>query len=66
MAVPKKRTSKSKKNSRKSQWFKKANIVAKRAISSAKGNANIDWQAWTNLKNRIKGFGRSVSKNQTS
>nr|YP_010444196.1 ribosomal protein L32 [Fibrocapsa japonica]YP_010444219.1 ribosomal protein L32 [Fibrocapsa japonica]UTE95083.1 ribosomal protein L32 [Fibrocapsa japonica]UTE95106.1 ribosomal protein L32 [Fibrocapsa japonica] len=63
MAVPKKRTSKSKKNSRKSHWFKKANIVAKRVLSSAKGNANIDWQAWTNKKDKIRGFGKIAKKN---
>ena len=36
MAVPKKRTSKSKKNSRLSNWSKKAGIQAKRALSLAK------------------------------
>jgi len=36
MAVPKKRTSKSKKNSRKSQWYKKAKFEAKKALSLAK------------------------------
>ena len=36
MAVPKKRTSKSKKNSRLSNWTNKANIQAKRALSLAK------------------------------
>jgi large subunit ribosomal protein L32 len=36
MAVPKKRTSKSKKNSRLANWSKKANIQAKRALSLAK------------------------------
>ena len=36
MPVPKKRTSKSKKNSRKSQWYKSAVAVAKKALSQAK------------------------------
>ena len=36
MPVPKKRTSKSKKNSRLSNWTKKANLQAKRAVSLAK------------------------------
>lgn len=36
MAVPKKRTSKSKKNSRLSNWTNKANLQAKRALSLAK------------------------------
>ena len=36
MAVPKKRTSKSKKNSRLANWTNKANIQAKRALSLAK------------------------------
>jgi large subunit ribosomal protein L32 len=36
MAVPKKRTSKSKTNSRYSTWVNKANIQAKRALSLAK------------------------------
>ena len=36
MAVPKKRTSKSKKNSRLANWTKKANVQAKRALSLAK------------------------------
>ena len=35
MAVPKKRNSKSKKNSRKANWFKKADAQAKRAYSLA-------------------------------
>ena len=36
MAVPKKRTSKSKKNYRLSTWTKKANLQAQRALSLAK------------------------------
>jgi large subunit ribosomal protein L32 len=36
MAVPKKRTSKSKTNSRYSTWVNKANIQARRALSLAK------------------------------
>ncbi len=36
MPVPKKRTSKSKKNSRLSNWTKKADLQAKRALSLAK------------------------------
>ena len=35
MAVPKKRTSKSKKNIRKTEWIKKASSEAKKAISQA-------------------------------
>ena len=36
MAVPKKRTSKTRKNLRKSQWKTKASIEAKKALSKAK------------------------------
>nr|QUE29909.1 ribosomal protein L32 [Erythrocladia irregularis] len=36
MAVPKKRTSKSKKNSRKAQWKRQANLQAIKAFSLAK------------------------------
>nr|YP_009420239.1 ribosomal protein L32 [Cryptomonas curvata]ASO75727.1 ribosomal protein L32 [Cryptomonas curvata] len=36
MAVPKKRTSKSKKNSRLAKWTNKANLQAKKALSLAK------------------------------
>ena len=36
MAVPKKRTSKSKKNSRKTNWKKKAVVKAIQALSQAK------------------------------
>jgi large subunit ribosomal protein L32 len=36
MAVPKKRTSRSKKNSRRSNWINKANKQAKKALSLAK------------------------------
>jgi large subunit ribosomal protein L32 len=42
MPVPKKRTSKSKKNSRLSTWTKKADIQAKRALSLAKSILNGD------------------------
>jgi large subunit ribosomal protein L32 len=44
MAVPKKRTSRTKTKSRKAQWFKKAEISAKKAwslgCSVAKGKSN--------------------------
>jgi large subunit ribosomal protein L32 len=44
MAVPKKRTSRTKTRSRKAQWFKKAELSAKKAwslgCSIAKGKAN--------------------------
>ena len=36
MAVPKKRTSKSKKNSRKAHWYRAAKFEAKKALSLAK------------------------------
>jgi len=36
MAVPKKRTSRSKKNSRKATWMKKGNVQATKAYSLAK------------------------------
>ena len=36
MAVPKKRTSKSKKNSRKSKWYQCAKFEAQKALSLAK------------------------------
>jgi large subunit ribosomal protein L32 len=40
MAVPKKRTSKTKKNQRKSVWKKKINAQAKKAISIGKSLLN--------------------------
>ena len=40
MAVPKKRTSRSKKNSRKATWMQKGNVQAKRAYSLAKSVLN--------------------------
>ena len=40
MAVPKKRTSKTKSKSRLANWSHKANIQAKRALSLAKSVAN--------------------------
>ena len=40
MAVPKKRTSKSKKNSRLSNWTKKATLQAQKAFSLAKSIFN--------------------------
>nr|BBK20510.1 ribosomal protein L32 [Cryptomonas sp. CCAC 1634B] len=40
MAVPKKRTSKSKKNSRLSHWNRKATAQAKKALSLAKSTHN--------------------------
>jgi large subunit ribosomal protein L32 len=40
MPVPKKRTSKSKKNSRLSNWTKKADLQAQRALSLAKSILN--------------------------
>jgi large subunit ribosomal protein L32 len=40
MAVPKKRTSSSKKNSRRANWIKKANEKAKKAVSLAKSCLN--------------------------
>jgi large subunit ribosomal protein L32 len=44
MAVPKKRTSKSKTKSRKAQWFRKADLAAQKALSLGKsvatGNSN--------------------------
>ena len=40
MAVPKKRTSKSKRNSRKSQWYKLASVAKQKAVSLAKSIIN--------------------------
>lgn len=44
MAVPKKKTSKSKRNQRRAHWFKKAELQAQRALSLGKsvltGKAN--------------------------
>ena len=40
MAVPKKRTSRSKKNSRKANWLKKADAQAKKAYSLANSVLN--------------------------
>ena len=42
MAVPKKRTSKSKKNSRKSQWYRMASFEAKKALSLAKSTLSYN------------------------
>ena len=42
MAVPKKRTSKSKRKSRLAKWSEKATIQAKKALSLAKSLANIE------------------------
>jgi large subunit ribosomal protein L32 len=41
MAVPKKRTSKSRKNRRKTEWIKKASLDAKKAISQAKSTLKL-------------------------
>ena len=54
MPVPKKRTSKSKKNSRLSNWTKKAELQAKRALSLAKSLLNGETTSFisnTNKKN---------------
>ena len=42
MAVPKKRTSKSKRKSRLAKWSEKATIQAKKALSLAKSIKNIE------------------------
>jgi large subunit ribosomal protein L32 len=42
MAVPKKRTSKSKRRSRLAKWSEKATIQAKKALSLAKSLANLE------------------------
>lgn len=42
MAVPKKRTSKTKKRSRLANWSRKASLQAKRALSLAKSVINSD------------------------
>lgn len=40
MAVPKKRTSKSKKNARKANWKRKALVAAQKSLSQAKSMLN--------------------------
>lgn len=42
MAVPKKRTSKSKRKSRLAKWSEKATIQAKKALSLAKSLTNLE------------------------
>jgi len=53
MAVPKKRTSKSKTNSRYSTWVNKANIQAKRAVSLAKSLLKEDSGSFVYTKNSV-------------
>jgi large subunit ribosomal protein L32 len=53
MAVPKKRTSKSKTNSRYSTWVNKANIQAKRALSLAKSLLKEDSGSFVYTKNNL-------------
>lgn len=56
MAVPKKRTSKSKSRSRKANWKRKANMAAKKSISLAKSLLNNKQNSfiYTNLNNEIQ------------
>jgi large subunit ribosomal protein L32 len=56
MAVPKKRTSKSKKNLRKTQWKIKASFEAKKALGKAK----------TVLNNLLKKNSQETTENVTS
>lgn len=51
MPVPKKRTSKSKKNSRLSNWTKKADLQAKRALSLAKSILNGEGTSFVSTTN---------------
>ena len=53
MAVPKKRTSKSKTNSRYSTWVNKANIQAKRALSLAKSLLKEESGSFVYTKNNL-------------
>jgi large subunit ribosomal protein L32 len=53
MAVPKKRTSKSKTNSRYSTWVNKANIQAKRALSLAKSLLKEDSGSFVYTKSNL-------------
>ena len=53
MAVPKKRTSKSKTNSRYSTWVNKANIQAKRAVSLAKSLLKEDSGSFVYTKKSV-------------
>jgi len=53
MAVPKKRTSKSKTNSRYSTWVNKADIQAKRALSLAKSLLKEDSGSFVYTKNNL-------------
>nr|YP_010506676.1 ribosomal protein L32 [Tetraselmis suecica]YP_010506681.1 ribosomal protein L32 [Tetraselmis suecica]UXF58539.1 ribosomal protein L32 [Tetraselmis suecica]UXF58544.1 ribosomal protein L32 [Tetraselmis suecica] len=61
MAVPKKRTSKTKKNIRKSVWKQKINKKALKALSLAKSTFNKP----LNENSEIKGFNTSQSKPTT-
>jgi large subunit ribosomal protein L32 len=54
MAVPKKRTSKSKTNSRYSTWVNKANIQAKRALSLAKSLLKEDSGSFVYTKKNLR------------
>nr|QQP22337.1 ribosomal protein L32 [Cryptophyta sp. CCMP2293] len=53
MAVPKKRTSKSKTNSRYSIWVNKADIQAKRALSLAKSLLKEDSGSFVYTKSNL-------------
>ncbi len=53
MPVPKKRTSKSKKNSRLSNWTKKADLQAKRALSLAKSILSGEATSFVSTTNGI-------------
>lgn len=59
MPVPKKRTSKSKKNSRLSNWTKKANIQAKKALSLAKSILNGEATSFVSNVNDTKSTDQS-------
>ena len=59
MPVPKKRTSKSKKNSRLSNWTKKANIQAKKALSLAKSILNGEATSFVSHVNDTKSTDQS-------
>ena len=59
MAVPKKRTSKTKKNIRKSVWKKKTTAQALKAVSVGKSNLK---KAFLEESNEIQGFSKKAEE----
>jgi large subunit ribosomal protein L32 len=64
MAVPKKRTSKSKKNSRKATWKKKAEQQAGLAFTRISRLLSTGKNKTPDQLSEVKGFGRTKTLNQ--